>query len=269
MTDSRLPVFALLCLAGVLVALPVAGAASADGAATGLANDTGAQANNNSTMGAEISAFMQSSASEADGSVDDGMFEARYADDGTDRDALVRNRTDRLRSDLERLRAEKRALQAEKGNLSRVEYQARMSRLVGEIRSLERSANRTEPLAESAGVDPTALAEVRANASALPGSEASALASSLAVVPEHVDRGPSDNRTAGPPDDRAGPGGNGDETAENGSDGPPDDRGAGQEDGGGQDDGAGGDATSGNEGNSGGGGSGNGNGGPKAAAMPR
>jgi len=265
MTDSRLPVLALLCLAGVLVALPVAGAASADGAATGLANDTGTQANNNSTMGAEISAFMQSSASEADGSVDDGMFEARYADDGTDRDALVRNRTDRLRSDLERLRAEKRELQAEKDDLTRVEYQARMSRLVGEIRSLERSANRTEPLAESAGVDPTALAEVRANASALSGSEASALASSLAVVPEHVDRGPSDDRTTGPPDDRAGPGENGDETAENGTDGPPDDRGAGREEGTGDDTPSDGEGRPGGDGGE----SDNGNGGPKATAAPR
>ncbi|WP_135821374.1 hypothetical protein [Halostella litorea] len=291
MTDSRTPAVALLSLVAVLVALPVAGAAAADGGATA-AGDAGVQANNSSSMGAEISAFMQSSASEADGSVEDGMFEARY-DNGSDRAALVRNRTDRLRSELDRLRAEKRALRAEKGNMSRLEYQARMSRLVGEVRSLERSANRTEPLAESAGVNRSALAEIRANASAMSGQEVSALARTLAVVPDHVERGPPGNRTAGPPDDRGGagngPGADGNGTRgppdDRGSDGegaggPPDDRGAGRDDGTGQngtadggddvdggDDGDGSDGGNGSGGNGGERGNGNG-GGPAAASEP-
>lgn len=231
MTDSRTVLLALLPLVAVLVALPVAGAAAVDGGAATVdagaqANDSN-QANNSSSMGAEISAFMQSSASETDGSVADGMFEAQYAANGSDRAALVRNRTDRLQGDLADLRAEKRELRADRGNMSRVEYRARMSRLVGEIRSLERSANRTEPLAASAGVDATALGEIRTNASELSGENVSAIARSLSVVPDHVNRGPPENRTRGPPDDRGGTERNGNAGTANGSAGPPTDRGAG------------------------------------------
>jgi hypothetical protein len=232
MTDFRTSALAFLCVVGLLaLAGPVAGAAvssTADGDAAAVSqNET-----NGSSMGAEISAFMQSSASETDGAVENGMFEAAYenetADDRTD---LVRNRTGELRDELANLRERRHRLQENRENMSRVEYRARMSRLVNDIRSLERAANRTEPLAEEVGVNTTELREVRTNASNLTGEEVSTLAQQMAVVPDDVDRGPPEDRgqgndttsdeNAGQPDDRGG------EESESG--GQPDDTGNGQE----------------------------------------
>jgi molecular chaperone GrpE (heat shock protein) len=208
MTDFRMSALAFLCVAGLLaLAGPVAGAA----ASTAADGDTAAVSENEtngSSMGAEISAFMQSSASETDGAVENGMFEAAYengtADDRTD---LVRNRTGDLRDELADLRERRQRLQENRENMSQVEYQARMSRLVNDIRSLERAANRTEPLAEEAGVNTTSLREIRSNASNLTGEEVSTLAQQMAVVPDHVDRGPPEDRgqgneSAGQSDDR-------------------------------------------------------------------
>lgn len=205
MTDSRVPAAAVLCAVALLaVAVPMVGAATSgatDGADRAPTNST-----NDSSMGAEISAFMQSSASEADGAVEDGMFEAEYDERaGDDRAALVEDRTGDLQADLAELRERKRELQENRDEMSRVEYQARMSRLVSDIRSLERSVERTEPLAERAGVNATALRSIRDNASELSGQEVAALARGMSVVPdERPDRGPDGDRGNGEANGREG-----------------------------------------------------------------
>jgi hypothetical protein len=198
MTDFRTSAIIFLCVVGLLaLAGPVAGAAVST-AAAGDAAAVSDNATNDSSMGAEISAFMQSSASETDGAVENGMFEAAYENGSADeRTELVRNRTGDLQDDLADLRERRQRLQENRENMSQVEYQARMSRLVSDIRSLEQAANQTEPLAEEAGVNTTTLQEIRTNASNLTGEEVSAMAQQLAVVPDHVDQGPPENEGQG------------------------------------------------------------------------
>jgi len=200
MTDTRAPAVAALCAVALLaVVAPIAGAA-----AGGTQSDA-TNATNDSSMGAEISAFMQSSASEADGAVEDGMFEAEYDERPDDRATLVENRTGDLQSDLADLRERRQELRENRDEMSQVEYRARMSRLVSDIRSLERSVNRTEPLAEAAGVDTTALRTTRNDASELSGQEVAELAKHMAVVTdERPDRGPDGDRGNGEANGREG-----------------------------------------------------------------
>ena len=204
MTDARALAIAALCAVALLaVVAPIAGAA-ASGAA-GSAQSDAPNATNDSSMGAEISAFMQSSASEADGAVEDGMFEAEYDERPDDRATLVENRTGDLQSDLADLRERRQELRENRDEMSQVEYRARMSRLVSDIRSLERSVNRTEPLAEAAGVDTTALRTTRNDASELSGQEVAELAKHMAVVTdERPDRGPDGDRGNGEANGREG-----------------------------------------------------------------
>ena len=237
MTDTRAPAVAALCAVALLaVVAPIAGAA-----AGGTQSDA-TNATNDSSMGAEISAFMQSSASEADGAVEDGMFEAEYDERPDDRVTLVENRTGDLQSDLADLRERRQKLRENRDEMSQVEYQARTSRLVSDIRSLERSVNRTEPLAEEAGVDPTTLRTIRNNASELSGQEVAELAKQMSVVPDdRPDRGPDGDRgrEGGPKDDP----GNGPDNADAGNDpqnGSDDDRKGGDDDSGGNGGGGGG-----------------------------
>lgn len=197
MTDTRAVAIAALCAVALLaVVAPVAGAAA--GGAADSARSDAPNATNDSSMGAEISAFMQSSASGADGAVEDGMFEAEYDERPDDRATLVESRTGDLQSDLADLRERRQELRENRDETSQVEYRARMSRLVSDVRSLERSVNRTEPLAEAAGVDTTALRTIRNDASELSGREVAELARQMAVVPdERPDRGPDGDRGNG------------------------------------------------------------------------
>ena len=222
MTDTRAPAIAALCAVALLAVVAPVAAAAAGGATGGVQSDA-TNATNDSSMGAEISAFMQSSASEADGAVEDGMFEAEY-DERTDDDraTLVEHRTGDLQADLAELRERRQELRENRDEMSEVEYRARMSRLVSDIRSLERSVDRTEPLAEAAGVNTTALRSIRNNASELSGQEVAELARQLSVVPDdRPDRGPdgdrgngeSNGREGGPEDAR----GNGPDDANPGS----------------------------------------------------
>lgn len=201
MTDTRAPAIGVLCAVALLaVVAPIAGAAAGGTAVSAQSDAT--NATNDSSMGAEISAFMQSSAAEADGAVEDGMFEAEYDERPDDRAALVRNRTGELQADLAELRERRQELQENRDEMSDVEYRARMSRLVSDVRSLERSVDRTEPLAEDAGVNTTTLRTIRNNASELSGQEVAELARQMSVVPD--DRGPDGDRGNGESNDREG-----------------------------------------------------------------
>ncbi len=218
-------------------------------------------------MGAQMTAFLQSSSSAANDSVENGMWEARFnQSNASERARLVTNRTGSLEQRLERLRAQNETIQQryENGTLNEQAYIARQSQLNARIDALQTAVNDTDEAAAQAGVNDSRLERLKGNASQLRGQQVAGIARGLgAGPPDHAgppaDRGPSGDRATGPPTDRGGPAGPATNTTSNStSDGP----GAAPGNGGG---GGGGPGTSGgsggNSGNSGGGGSGNSGGG--------
>lgn len=183
---------ALLAVVGLAVA-PVAGSAVVGT----LSDDV-----DDETTNATVSAYMQSSAADAENEVDAGMFDARYeATDDEHRSEAVLDRTDELEQRLADLEAEREELREREADLPRGEYQARMAKLSVEIQSLERSLERTEHRAAEAGVDDDRLEKLRANAGELRGPEVAEIARGLGHGDGSPDEGQPDDRGSGPPDD--------------------------------------------------------------------
>ncbi|MFT4884728.1 MAG: hypothetical protein ACI8U4_002246 [Natronomonas sp.] len=176
--------------AGLLVALAVLAVATMGGAVADTHDaETEANADGNASVGAEVSSFMQASTAEAEGEVDDGMFEAALnrTEDPEERRRLVENRTQRLAERQQRLE-ERRASITGDGT---VRDRALAVGVTVGANQLEESVNETEPVAESVGADTERLKELRTNARNLSGGEVRDLARGL----------------AGPPADRPGAGG--------------------------------------------------------------
>jgi hypothetical protein len=169
--------------AGLLLALAVIAVATMGGAVADTHDtETGANAaGGNASVGAEVSSFMQASTAEAEGEVDDGMFEAslRRTDDPEERRRIVENRTRRLEDRQQRLE-ERRASIGRDGTVR--DRALAVGVAVGADR-LEESVNETEPVAESVGVDTERLHELRTNARNLSGGEVAELARGLAGPP--------------------------------------------------------------------------------------
>lgn len=166
----------LVVLAGVVAAVPagalVYGASPAQSGGGG--NGT------NVSLGATVSAFMQASAAEARGTVDNRMFSAafnRTADDQA-RARLVDGRTKALEMRLDRLQTQRDALLNGSDELT-VAERAKAARLAARIESLQRAINQTDSAAERAGVNSTRLDALRQNANELSGPEVAALAGGL------------------------------------------------------------------------------------------
>jgi hypothetical protein len=206
---------------------PVAGATDAGvDAAASQANASEANASN-ASLGASVSAFMQASAAETEGEVDDGMFTAAFNRSGErSRADLVTGRTNTLADRLETLQAERQELLEREGNLT-VAERARAARLAARADALQNAINNTEQAAERAGVNADRFDELRENARNLSGPEVAEMATSLV---ENPGRGPGAapgdgpegagadaNVTDGGPPDDPGAGGNG--TDANGTDG--------------------------------------------------
>lgn len=191
-----------------VVAMPMMGVADSHG------NETDANVSENASVGAEVSSFMQASTAEAEGEVDDGMFEAALnrTEDPEERRQLIENRTQRLEERQQRLEERRAAIQS----TGDVRDRALAVRVAVGADQLEESVNETEPVAASVGVDTERLQELRTNARNLTGSDVAELARGLA--------GPPADRAAaggGPPDENVTEGGP--NQAENASNGPPDD----------------------------------------------
>lgn len=203
MTTTRsVALLVLVAVVGLLVA-PVA-----SGTVVGAFTDEDAESEPNTT----VSTFMQASAADAENTIDEGMFEAKYESaDNESREAIVLERTNELEERLEELEAERTELRERKDELHPGEYQARMTQLTVEIKSLERSIDRTEQRAAETGVDDGRLAELRENASALTGPEVAEIARGIGAdgIPGN-----------GPPDDRGS--GNGNGNGDDGKGNPPD-----------------------------------------------
>lgn len=215
MSSSRAVVFAAIVVLGTVLAVPFAGAFALTNAAAVDAQDGGTNGTDGNattdaaSVGAQLSSFMQTSATNATSEVEDGMFEAEY-ERADNKSAVVENRTDRIERQIEQLRERKQALGEREGELNEVAYTARMSRIVGEIESLERQINGTAAKAER--VDADRFDRMRANVSELRGPKVQAVADAIPGRGPPTDRGPGER---GPPDDRAG--------------GPPEDAGAGSD----------------------------------------
>lgn len=205
----------LVVLAGL--ALAAAGAPATVGAAdrpAAQAEDGLATAGaNNSSMGSQISAFMQASAGEAGTSVRSGMWNARYERaNGSARTAVVEARIASLQDRLAALQREKAELLAAKrnGTVNASVFRARMSNIVGQLAAVNRSIEEAGTQAQATGADMSLVDELRANASEMTGPQVAAVARTIAGgppagLPAQAANG-SDRGGGGPPDDTPGNG---------------------------------------------------------------
>ncbi|TYT62926.1 hypothetical protein [Natrialba swarupiae] len=185
MRSTRLVVFLTIA---VMFGLTAAPAAAGDVTTPSL----DAQSNESTQSGGNltVSSFMQSSAADAESSVESGLFETKYENaDDDKRAALVDDRTAALETQLEALEAERELLEEVDENVSTGEYRARSAKLAIGIVALERSLERTIPRANETGVDRDRLDDLRSNASDLSGSAVAAEARGIAGL-EQFDGGP-------------------------------------------------------------------------------
>ena len=159
----------LIAAVALLSAAAAASVAGAQGDAENIST--------NASFGAEVSSFMQASSAEAEGEVSDGIFVAALerTDDPEQRRALVENRTAELTERQERLQQRQERLNETD---SVAQYAIATEVAVGAA-ELEGAANRTQLAAQARGVDDTALAEIRANASEMRGLAVAEIAGSV------------------------------------------------------------------------------------------
>jgi hypothetical protein len=205
-----------------------------DARPTAAANDT----TNNSTLGADISSFMQSNAAEIDGAVETGMWTAAFnaTENQSMRAELVERRTSELREELADLQQRKRELVAEheEGNITEVAYKAKISRLLGQINAFRSAIDATSARAEQTNVSVESLDTLRTESENLTGPEIASAARNTTGVgidnwqggpPSEVgnDNGVGNGATDGDNETTGTPGDVGDGTNESSSGGPPDD----------------------------------------------
>lgn len=185
-----------------------------------LAQETNETADEGS-FGAQVSAFAQSTAADANGTVDAGMW-AETVTDSDDPAAAVDGRTAALEQRLERLQNRTAELEAERANMSGMAYTAQASAVHAQLVNLQRHVNETTQVAKRHGVDSEKLTELRAAAGNATGPEIAALARNITDAgqgpPDWAGLGDDDkpdaaggqggNGTAGPPDNRTGGQGN-------------------------------------------------------------
>lgn len=159
-----------LVLVIILSLLGAVGTATPVGEPTAPAQNSASthQVANNSSLGGQLSSFMQSTSGTTSESVDRRMYNAAFenASNQTERAAVVRDRVATLRNRIERIRDQQELLQTARnnGSISAAEFRARMSRLVGKLTALNRSLEELANQAESVGVNRTAVETLRQQA---------------------------------------------------------------------------------------------------------
>jgi hypothetical protein len=193
----------LVVTAGIAVTGPVTGATAA-GAATPTpteAPSTVENGTNESQLGASVSAFMQASAAETEGSIDNGMWKAGYARaNASERPAMVKNRTAVLERRAARLEAQRAALLNETDGEVTVRERAKAARLAARIDALRDAINATAEAATETGVNRTRLLELREQTGNFSGSEIARMARNLTFGPpphaqDSPDRPPGADRS--------------------------------------------------------------------------
>lgn len=175
---------ALLVLAGIVVATPAAGLAAQE--ATPILDN-----GSDDGFGSAVSSFMQASAAETEGRVDNGMWAAGLnRAEATDRPGMVHARADVLERRLDRLEQERADLLNDTDGEITVGDRAKAARLAARAAALRAAINETEAAAATVGVDLSRLDVLRTQAKNLTGPEVAALATNLTGDPG-----------SGPPDD--------------------------------------------------------------------
>ncbi|WP_231185467.1 hypothetical protein [Haladaptatus sp. DYF46] len=208
MNSARAVLLIALLLSGFALAVPTAAAPTPDttpdaqtdvGATSFQANQQTNNTTNNSTLGAEISSFMQVSTSQAKGTVDTGMWVARFnqTKNKSARQALVSNNVGDMKNQLADLQERKQKLvQARNsGRISRLKYQSEMSQLIGEIRAIQYSISATRPRAVTVGTRVGDVDNLSERADTAGGPEMIEVARSIHSV--HLN-GEENNSTMGP-----------------------------------------------------------------------
>lgn len=132
------------------------------------------------TVGEEVSTFLQSSTADAGESVTTGMFVAGYEDgDAERRRDAVDERTAELTEKLDALETDRDRL-AERAEASSLAYTARLTRLEAEIEALERAIAELEPRADAVDTETKTVMELRAETEDLAESNLSVSGAELA-----------------------------------------------------------------------------------------
>jgi len=206
MNTREVAVVAVVVLLGVAgAALPTVAATTADAAAqadetTATATGTNAtedDGNDSAAFGNQMTAFMQSSASETTDTVESGMWTAGFERANESEQArLATQRTGTLETRLDRLRAQNRTLteRYENGTINHSVYVAQSSRLSGRIAALRTSINDTDRATQRAGVNRTRLDTLRTDARNMTGPQTAGVARGVVAGGQ----GPPDDRGGGP-----------------------------------------------------------------------
>ena len=186
----------------VVVAVLLSPTVMAQETATPTQNATN-ESSDTAGFGTQLTAFAQSSAAEANDSVENGMWQARFEQaNASQRAQLVTNRTGTLEQRLERLQTQNATLtqQSANGSLQGPAAAARQSQLNTRIGALRTAVNDTDNAATEAGVNDSRLESLSRNANSLTGQQVAGVARGLGRN--------SPASQAGPPD-RSGNGSNG------------------------------------------------------------
>jgi len=189
-----------LLVVSVALAMLVSPTILAQETATATRNTTN-ESGETAGMGAQMTAFTQSTSAAVNDSVENGMWTAEFnQSNASERARLVRDRAGSLERRLERLQRQNESVREryENGSLPQPAYVAQQSRLSARIDALQTAINDTGEAAVQAGVNDSRLERLRQNASELKGPEVAAIARGLGGGPPE-DRGPpADRRQRGP-----------------------------------------------------------------------
>ena len=196
-----------LLVVSVALAMLVSPTILAQETATATRNTTN-ESGETAGMGAQLTAFTQSSSTAVNESVENGMWKAGFnRSNASDRPRLVTERSGALERRLDRLQRQNESVQEryENGSLPQPAYIAQQSRLSARIDALRTAVNDTGEAAARAGVNDSRLAGLQQNAANLTGPEVATIARGLGGGPPEArgppeDRGPPEAR--GPPEDR-------------------------------------------------------------------
>jgi hypothetical protein len=189
MHSLRAVLLAILTLCGFAVSVPTAAAPTpttpADVSSSVFQNEENVSTSNVS-LGAEISSFMQVSTSQTKGTIDTGLWTARFnsTENESAKKELVRHQVDDIRTRLNSLHQRKQTLveKRKSGKISQLQYQAKMSEVIGQIRSLEHSINTTKSRARTVETGVEDLQQLDKQADTVGGPEVAEVARSLNSV---------------------------------------------------------------------------------------
>lgn len=212
MEGRQIPlVLALAIAVALLLAMPVVGSGVDGSQAAQVENNTTSE--ENSSFGEQLSAFMQTSAVDANATVETGMWNAGV-NASAEPEREVTNRTAQLERERQQLERKVTQLREKRDQLPKVAYTAQASALRERIRSLQERINGTERTAQRVGINASALDRLRTQTANMSGPAVSAVARNITDAPRGPpagvpggppgESGPPDD-TTGPPDNRVGP----------------------------------------------------------------